>query len=381
MSKYINQYNNYAAYSGDSTNFSYPHAAYLNEEGIGVYDRNPSRFYDFFGTLTGDTTVNFMVNGSYCNPTSKDGFFYCNYQNTISRISFKNSSRAREKYKTIDKLGSGSQTLSTMEEMFYGLNNLEECNISNLYLSGTSMKDMFNRCNKLQKVEGFENIDTSNVTNFSSLFYCCNVLDENKINLSNLKVTSAATNIGGMFYGSGFKNVDFSQWDTSNVTNMANLFDSSNFPTLDLSNFNTSACTTMNGMFFFCKASSINTSSFDTSNVTNMGLMFRQCSKITTLDLSHFNTSACTVTEQMFWSGNYTSLNLSNWDLSNVTNDNNMFQYCNSLINITMNNTNQTTLEKIQSRLVSDNRASYVTIHRDGYAWTYSNNQWVSTPE
>ena len=60
--------------------------------------------------------------------------------------------------------------------------------------------------------------------------------------------------------------------------------------------------------------------------------MFNLCSALTTLDLSKFNTSQCTIMSYMF--GNcsaLTSLDLSNFDTSKVTNMSYMFTLCRSL--------------------------------------------------
>jgi surface protein len=55
----------------------------------------------------------------------------------------------------------------------------------------------------------------------------------------------------------------------------------------------------MNNMFSDSKATTLDLSSFDTSNVTDMRYMF-YFSKATTLDLSSFDTSNVTNTARMF---------------------------------------------------------------------------------
>ena len=57
----------------------------------------------------------------------------------------------------------------------------------------------------------------------------------------------------------------------------------------------------MSSMFNSCyKLTSLDVSSFDTSNVTNMYSMFIYCSKLTSLDVSSFNTSKVTNMDSMF---------------------------------------------------------------------------------
>ena len=170
--------------------------------------------------------------------------------------------------------------------------------------------------------------------------------------------------------------------DTSNVSDMTSMFcNCHHLTSLDLSGFVTSAVTDMNGMFFSLPVTSLDVSCLNTSSVTSMKEMFYQMSNITNLDLSNFDTSIVTDMTRMFSAcvrlGN---LNLSNWDLTNVTTSTKMFiqigHFVSSVV-ITMNNTNQTTFDMIKAQLVSDNVASHVTIIRDGVNWKYQNGAWV----
>lgn len=71
---------------------------------------------------------------------------------------------------------------------------------------------------------------------------------------------------------------------------------------------------------------SLDLSRFDTSEVTNMERMFNLCLWLESLDVSGFDTSKVTTMEQMFRSCHFTSLDLSNFDTRNVTNMSNMFE-------------------------------------------------------
>ena len=114
----------------------------------------------------------------------------------------------------------------------------------------------------------------------------------------------------------------------------------SRLTTLDLSNFDTSAVTDMSNMFSSCSSlTTLDLSNFDTSAVTNMGNMFNGCSSLTSLDLSNFDTSAVINMGFMF-SGcsSLTSLDLSNFDTSAVTNMSGMFFGCSSLTTLDLSN-------------------------------------------
>ena len=86
------------------------------------------------------------------------------------------------------------------------------------------------------------------------------------------------------------------------------------------------------------KLKTLDLSNFDTSNVTNMDSMFRSCSGLTSLDVSNFNTSNVTNMNIML-SGLYLikSLDLTSFDTSNVTKMSNMLNYCLNLIDLYMN--------------------------------------------
>ena len=95
---------------------------------------------------------------------------------------------------------------------------------------------------------------------------------------------------------------------------------------------NTSICTYINGkplvstshMFYKSAATSLDISNWNTSNVTNMSGMFYG-SDATSLDLSSFDTSNVTKMNEMFSFSAATELDLSSFDTSNVTDMSCMF--------------------------------------------------------
>ena len=126
--------------------------------------------------------------------------------------------------------------------------------------------------------------------------------------------------------------------DTSQTTNMSEMFYRSNkLTSLDLTHFDTSKVTDMTFMFGYwtnshngMKFTSLDgIENWDTSNVERMGGMFFSCAYLTSLDLSRWDTSKVTDMHWMF-SATYslTDLNISNFDTSNVTDMNGMFNEC-----------------------------------------------------
>ena len=105
---------------------------------------------------------------------------------------------------------------------------------------------------------------------------------------------------------------------------------------LDLSGFDTSNVTDMGGMFRSCSGlTSLDLSRFDTSGVTDMDCIFYGCSGLTSLDLSHFDTSCATSIGGMFdGCSGLTSLDLSHFDTSCATSIGGMFDGCTGLTSL-----------------------------------------------
>ena len=95
-------------------------------------------------------------------------------------------------------------------------------------------------------------------------------------------------------------------------------------------------------MFCGCSSlTSLNLSNFNTTNVKSMNGMFYNCYCLTSLNLSNFNTTNVKSMNGMFY--NYyclTSLNLSNFNTNNVKSMNSMFRDCSSLTSLNLSNFN-----------------------------------------
>ena len=95
-------------------------------------------------------------------------------------------------------------------------------------------------------------------------------------------------------------------------------------------------------------------SNFNTSNVTYMNGMFQYCSSLASLDLSDFNTSKVKEMRWMFdGCSSLTSLNLSSFNTSNVTIMSNMFNACKSLTNLDLSSFNTSNVTGMNSMFSS----------------------------
>lgn len=102
---------------------------------------------------------------------------------------------------------------------------------------------------------------------------------------------------------------------------------------------NLSGMTIADHLFYGCEnLVSMDLSNFDTSNVASMAQMFEGCSSIESLDLSNFDTRNVTCMNGMFGCNNLENLDLSSFDTSNVTLMNGMFNNCSSLRNLNLSN-------------------------------------------
>ena len=229
---------------------------------------------------------------------------------------------------------------SCMFENCYNITTLDFRNwVGNSNILNTSK--MFYGCSKLETIQGLDNLNVQNVTNMQQMFYDCQALTS--INALSNWDTSSVTNMQQMFCDCrALTSINaLLNWDVSNVTDMSYMFyNCHKLTSLDaLSNWDVSNVTNMRQMFYNCQAlTSINVlSNWDVSNVINMQQMFCNCQALTSINaLSNWDVSNVTNMSYMFGScSQLTSLDaLSNWGVSNVTNMQGMFSSCSQLSSI-----------------------------------------------
>ena len=139
---------------------------------------------------------------------------------------------------------------------------------SPLTVKGTDAQYMFNR----YPLNELPQLDTSNVTNMSYMFYNCYYLTTiPQLNTSNV------TNMSRMFY-SCYGLTTIPQLDTSNVTNMSDMFNSCNKLTT-IPQLNTSNVANMSDMFSGCnKLTTI--LQLNGEKLININYVFRSCSSL-----------------------------------------------------------------------------------------------------
>lgn len=248
---------------------------------------------------------------------------------TIDSVLWKNNALNVKSVEFRDKI----RPVSTAR-WFNGFENATSINLKNLDTSrDTNMNKMFSYCKGLTKLD-VSGLDTSQVTDMDSMFVVC-------INLTNIPVsnfnTSKVKDMHSMF-DSCFKlqSLDLSMFDTSNVTDFGYMFSGDKvMSTLHLTdNFVTEKAKDISGIFNDCeKLSNINVSNWNVSNVTSTEKAFANNFLLKSLDLSNWDMSNCENSQMMFYSDTaLTSIgNTSNWNVSKITTTHSMFEGCSKL--------------------------------------------------
>ncbi len=225
--------------------------------------------------------------------------------------------------------------------MFYNLENLAVFDATNSYTDNvTDMGRMFMLNSKIQTLD-LSNWDVTKVTSFDTMFYGMTSLTT--LNLTDWGVgrTASTVNMYSMFTGTtALTNLTLTNFKTTNVTNMEFMFSSSGVTSLDLSNWDVTKVTTFGSMFQNAKSlTTLNLTDWGvgrTASNVNMGFMFRYTTALTSLTLTNFKTTNVTNMQSMFVSSGVVGLDLSNWDVTEVTTFERMFQNATALTTLNL---------------------------------------------
>ncbi len=265
------------------------------------------------------------------------------------------------KAKTIDLRNTSLATnIKDLSNAFYNDQAVEEIDMTGFDTSHiTNMSNMFNGANHLKTIIGIEGWDVSNATQLSNMFSGDSSLKS--MDLSNWK-TSKVTDMNHMFANcSALTSLNLS-WggNTKNVKNFAWMFaNDNNLQTIDgIGEWNVSNATDISHMF-----ACIN---LDSNPSTNYKYNFAQpqyCGSLTSLDLSNWDTSNVTNMEAVFWGQKSLTTvgNFSKWNTGNVTNMRDLFAGCE---NLKFNNTALDNLAKWNTSNVTNMRALFANMEK-----------------
>ncbi|MDN2450894.1 MULTISPECIES: BspA family leucine-rich repeat surface protein [Leuconostoc] len=261
--------------------------------------------------------------------------------------------------------------VTTFQDMFFWADKLTTLNLStwgaDRTVDSVNMGAMFSNASALTNLD-LTNFKTKNVTNMSSMFRNTGLISLNlstwdvtkvkefqymfyssaalaNLNLSDWGIARIADSIymNYMFYNtSALTNLNLMNFKTKNVTGMSYMFYGSGITNLDLSNWNVDQVTTFNCMFAEAKhLTTLDLSNWGvarTADSVNMTYMFSNTSALTTLKLTNFKTTNVTTMAYMFRGTGITHLDLSDWNVNQVTTFDNMFAEAKNLTTLNLSN-------------------------------------------
>lgn len=238
-----------------------------------------------------------------------------------------------------------------------------DLDLSNLDTSKVSdMSYMFSSCSS--NYLDLSKFDTSKVTNMSNMFTSCS----SEINIDGWD-TSKVTNTNYMFQNFSNKNkyLDLSVLDFSNVTNAGSMFASCDLDYIDIRNcnFNLSKIfvgSSNNSPFYQASGKILDLSNYD---ITGLKSTYYLCgfSNFSTVNLTNWKTTEVTnMNSAFYYMTSLQELIIPDWDMTNVTNTSNMFYNNSKLVKIDLSRSNNITLSKITPLIPSKTKAAPGTI-------------------
>lgn len=199
-----------------------------------------------------------------------------------------------------------------------------------------SMAGMFSGTNVLTSINYGENFKTDNVRDFSSMYNGALVLPD--LEIVKTFNTSSATNMDSMFKDcQAITEIDVTGFNTANATDMGSMFmNLKNISSLDIQNFDTRNVEDMSYLFRGLKniiTHPLVGENFKTTSLKDMHGMYRDYSdNLTSIDLTGYDTSHVTDMSELFMENpQLTSLNITSFTTSEVTNFSYMFDHCSGL--------------------------------------------------
>lgn len=201
-------------------------------------------------------------------------------------------------------------------------------------------------------------LDFSNMEDARYMFYNCNArINLGQCDTSNLRMTMS------MFDGftNGNNYIDISVFDFSNVTEPHSMFANSNVNYIDVRNINLDFSKIYNAEHLFsgCGGDTLDLSNWNITGLTNMGNMFYNC-QCKAINLTGWATNNVENMGNLFWGcSNLQELIIPNWDMTNVQNYWSMLDGCNNLRYVDIRNCNADTVSKIIEQLPNKSEANY----------------------
>ncbi|MDF4203695.1 BspA family leucine-rich repeat surface protein [Maribacter sp. SA7] len=271
---------------------------------------NPSYTTYNYDVDWGDGATDTGVTGNITHDYATPGTYTVQISGTFPSIYF-NDEEVNDKLKIIEILAWGDIEWQTMENAFYGCENLNFDLIDVPDLAQvTSLKQMFRGCTSFNGI--VNDWDTSTINDISGLFHEAETFNRPLANWN----TREVTDMSYTFYEAELFNEPLDSWNTAAVTTMSNMFYHAEDFNQNINNWNVSNVTDMSNLFYYAREFNQPLNLWDVSNVTTMASMFY----LTPFNqpINNWNISNVTDISGMFQNSSFNQpLNL--WDVSNVT--------------------------------------------------------------
>lgn len=200
-------------------------------------------------------------------------------------------------------------------------------NLQNL-ISLTNLQNFFYDCFGLQKIDGMETWDTSNVTSLNSTFNNCRSLKD-ITGLRNWNVEKV-TNAANLFsYTTLIGEIDLSKWNFSSVTNINEMFRAVRAYKIVLPKGITKTVASGN-LFYDCNC--LKELDFNTSEIQMNSSGFRSCHLLKNIDFSKLHVVSTTKLESTFNSNYFLEkIDFTGVDTSTLVSISDLVSGCNSL--------------------------------------------------
>ena len=238
----------------------------------------------------------------------------------------------------LDLSGLNTKNVTNMTSMFAGCIKLKSLDLSGWNTQNVQiMGEMFMFCAALETLD-LSSFNTENVIIMENMFADCEALKSITFG-ANFK-TDKVTNMADMFSGCGVSLLDLSGFNTENVKSMGSMFEGcENLTSITFGpNFKTDKVTKMDEMFSGCGVSSLDLSGFNTENVESMGSMFEGCENLTSIKFGKKFKAKYSYRSLFEDCTALKELNLTGFDVSSVSDMNEMFYNCSALETIYCDN-------------------------------------------
>ena len=215
---------------------------------------------------------------------------------------------ANSKAKHIDLSSFVTDNVESMNYMFYNVTDVEDLDFRTFNTQNLiRMHSILKNCSSLKNIT-LRQFVTSNVTVYNEMFSGCTNVE--KLNLDGWDVTKAGVSGGHLYGTTSLKEISARDWKLPSTFNnwVSRSWQGNNSPIekIDVTGWDVTSTENMSGLFGDSKElkTIIGMDTWDTPNVRDISQLVLGCSKLTRVDLSGFDLTNLTTANYMFINAN-----------------------------------------------------------------------------